>query len=348
MILNRKMKSLISDIWPGWDRTWLIPAGTNAFPLKVFNDVALPGVYTLALDGPSNVVARYGNVTVRGGESNAVAFPPGPTAETVLVRAEGPGEAVLTLSFQGTGAAAVFECGTHVSVKAWGLDIDVDSDNDGVIDTGDSGEDGYEDYAPGLLLTVTHGLAEGAGMRYPVRLSSEFCGFTGTVRLAPSAGCGQVRVWTNTAPGAAALTLPVEWDVSLGEKPPANIWVDGVVTGAVSLAYSAIRDGQALACDGVRLTVIPPASYAPAGLDFAAVWAPLYQKNNSNEENNVGSTDGWFLEQELKSQGLTNIVWHKDETGDTDANLGTCTFENYLNMRNAGVVYVTASHGEPG
>ncbi|MFA7054357.1 MAG: hypothetical protein WC328_15195, partial [Kiritimatiellia bacterium] len=46
-----------------WDRKWLIPAGTNAFPLKVFNDVALPGVYTLALDGPSNVVARYGNVT---------------------------------------------------------------------------------------------------------------------------------------------------------------------------------------------------------------------------------------------------------------------------------------------
>ncbi|MGI6391733.1 MAG: hypothetical protein ACOX7Q_16370 [Kiritimatiellia bacterium] len=87
MILNRKMKSLISDIWPGWDRTWLIPAGTNAFPLTVFNGVALPGVYTIALAGPSNVVARYGGVTVRGGESNAVAFPPGSTLETVLVQA---------------------------------------------------------------------------------------------------------------------------------------------------------------------------------------------------------------------------------------------------------------------
>ncbi|MDD4444153.1 MAG: hypothetical protein PHP81_03750, partial [Patescibacteria group bacterium] len=110
------MKSLISDIWPGWDRTWLIPAGTNAFPLTVFNGVALPGVYTIALAGPSNVVARYGGVTVRGGESNAVAFPPGSTLETVLVQAEGPGEAVLTLSFQGTGAASVFECETQVEI----------------------------------------------------------------------------------------------------------------------------------------------------------------------------------------------------------------------------------------
>ncbi|MDX9794925.1 MAG: hypothetical protein RBU24_15570, partial [Kiritimatiellia bacterium] len=101
-----------------WDRTWLIPAGTNAFPLKVFNDVALPGVYTLALDGPSNVVARYGNVTVRGGESNAVAFPPGPTAETVLVQAEGPGEAVLTLSFQGTGAASGISCEASLKMTA--------------------------------------------------------------------------------------------------------------------------------------------------------------------------------------------------------------------------------------
>ena len=106
-----------------WDRTWLIPAGTNAFPLKVFNDVALPGAYTLALDGPSNIVARYGGVTVRGGGSNAVAIPPGSTAETVLVQADRPCTATLTLSFQGTGAAAGFECETQVEIKAWGVDI---------------------------------------------------------------------------------------------------------------------------------------------------------------------------------------------------------------------------------
>ena len=127
-----------------WDRTWLIPAGTNAFPLKVFNDVALPGVYTIALAGPSNVVARYGNVTVRSGESNAVAFPPGPTAETVQVQADGPGEAALTLSFKGSGAAAGFECETQVSVKAYGVELD-----DGGIDIENPALNGIGTYVPG-------------------------------------------------------------------------------------------------------------------------------------------------------------------------------------------------------
>ncbi|MDD4442095.1 MAG: hypothetical protein PHX41_09385 [Kiritimatiellae bacterium] len=106
-----------------WDRTWLIPAGTNAFPLKVFNDVAMPGAYTLAVDGPSNVVARYGGVTVRGGGSNAVAIPPGSTAETVLVQADRPCTATLTLSFQGTGAAAGFECETQVEIAVWEIGL---------------------------------------------------------------------------------------------------------------------------------------------------------------------------------------------------------------------------------
>ncbi len=126
-----------------WDRKWLIPAGTNAFPLKVFNDVALPGVYTIALAGPSNVVARYGNVTVRSGESNAVAFPPGSTLETVLVQADGPGEAALTLSFKGSGAA-VFECETQVSVKAYGVELD-----DGGIDIENPALNGIGTYVPG-------------------------------------------------------------------------------------------------------------------------------------------------------------------------------------------------------
>ena len=153
---------------------------------------------------------------------------------------------------------------------------------------------------------------------------------------------------TNTAPGAAALTLPVEWDVSQGETPPAHVWVDGVATGAVSLAYSAIRNGQTLTSDSVRLTVIPPASYAPGGGNFAAIWAPLCTMNNTNAENNLGFVDGVYFEDEIKHQGFTNVVWYKDETGDADLNLGYCTYENYLGMRNAGAVCVTASHGDFG
>jgi hypothetical protein len=140
----------------------------------------------------------------------------------------------------------------------------------------------------------------------------------------------------------------VEWDVSQGETPPAHVWVDGVATGAVSLAYSAIRNGQTLTSDSVRLTVIPPASYAPGGGNFAAIWAPLKTRNNANTNNNVGWLDGEYLAAELSSQGWPEVVWYEDETGDTDLDVGTCTVENYLNMRNAGLVCVTASHGEPG
>jgi hypothetical protein len=58
--------------------------------------------------------------------------------------------------------------------------------------------------------------------------------------------------------------------------------------------------------------------------------------------------DAEKLASELLSQGWTNVVWFEDVTGDTDLDLGTCTPENYLAMRNAGVFCVTASHGSPG
>jgi hypothetical protein len=105
-----------------WDRKWLIPAGTNTWhALKIFNDVALPGVYTLAVSGSSNIVASYGGVTVRGGQASAAAFPAGATGETVGVHAEGAGEATLTLSFRGSGALTNYTCETYVDITAWGV-----------------------------------------------------------------------------------------------------------------------------------------------------------------------------------------------------------------------------------
>ncbi|MDX9792907.1 MAG: hypothetical protein RBU24_05345 [Kiritimatiellia bacterium] len=303
-------------------RVWPDATGTNAAPLLVCGQTVTNGA---------------GGVTFLSGDDT-----------DLYVEAVSNGTATLIYSYAGTGDAEGIPCSAALKMTAWDVDTDVDSNNDGVIDTVNSGEDGYEDYAPGLLLTVTNGLAEGAGMRYPVRHSSEFCGFTGTVRLAHSAGCGQVRVWTNTEPGAAVVSLPVEWNLSLGDTPPAHVWVDGVATGVVSLAYSAIMNGQVLASDRIRLTVIPPASYAPGGGSFAVIWAPLMTENNVNTDNDVGWLDGEYLADELSSQGWPEVVWYKDETGDTDLEFGTCTVENYLNMRNAGLICVTASHGAPG
>ena len=78
------------------------------------------------------------------------------------------------------------------------------------------------------------------------------------------------------------------------------------------------------------------------------IWAPLYTMNNANDENNLGFTDATILANQIAGQGFTNVVRYKDATGDTDLNLGDCTHANYLNMRNAGAVCVTASHGNFG
>jgi len=121
-----------------WDREWLIPSNTNVwYPVKVFNDVALPGVYSVAVTGSSNVTARYGGVLTRGGETNAVPFPSGPTEETVEVQAGGPGSATLTVSFRGSGALTNYACETSVDITAWNFRIVPDYDRDGVIGTPD-------------------------------------------------------------------------------------------------------------------------------------------------------------------------------------------------------------------
>ena len=107
-----------------WDREWLVPAGTGTWwAVKVFNDTALPGVYSVAVTGSSNVTARYGTVLTRGGETNAAAFPSGPTLETVEVQADGPGSATLTVSFRGSGSLTNYTCETSVDITAWGLEF---------------------------------------------------------------------------------------------------------------------------------------------------------------------------------------------------------------------------------
>jgi hypothetical protein len=130
--------------------------------------------------------------------------------------------------------------------------------------------------------------------------------------------------------------------------PPTNIWLDGVIEGDVVLTLTFTGDGMPTLEDHVRLTVMEPASYSPGGNGTVCIWAPLHTYSNSNDVNNVGYSDGIALANAIMQQGFTNVVWYRDETGDADLELGSCTTANYLAMRNAGVICVTASHGEPG
>ncbi|MBP5226404.1 MAG: hypothetical protein J6336_03380 [Kiritimatiellae bacterium] len=110
---------------PDWDRRWLIPVSpSTCFPVRVFNDTALPGTYTLSLDGSTNVFARYGNILLRGGQAAGVPFPSGPTEETVEMWAQGPGEATLTVLFEGSGGCSNYLCGTEMDITAYALTLE--------------------------------------------------------------------------------------------------------------------------------------------------------------------------------------------------------------------------------
>ncbi len=340
---------------------WLMPVSTNVLRmLRLRTDVGLSGgEYTLALPGDAGAFRVWadnsgtnaapllscGQVITNG--VGGVTFLVGDDTD-IYVEAAGPGSATIIYAYTATGGISNLSCSSALKMTAFQPDIDVDSDNDGTIEQHNQGEDRYETYAPGMLLTVTNTLAEGSGLRLPVRLSTDFMGFIGIVRLEQVSSGGAVRAWTNTQPGAVSLTLPAEWDLTQNQTPPSNIWVDGVTEGGVTLKYSLVQNSVLVASDSVRLTVIPPASYSPGGGDFAAIWAPLYTMSNANDENNLGFTDGTTLANQIAGQGFTNVVWYKDSTGDTDLNLGDCTYANYLNMRNAGAVCVTASHGNFG
>jgi hypothetical protein len=340
---------------------WLMPAATNVLrKFRLRTDVGLSGgAYTLSLSGDAGAFRVWadnsgtnaapllscGQVITNG--VNGVTFLVGDDSD-LYVEAAGPGAATLIYAYTGAGGISNLSCSAALMMTAFQPDIDADSDNDGTIDQHNQGEDKYEEYQPGMLLTVTNAVAEGSGLRLPVRLSTDFMGFTGTARLEQVAGTGAVRAWTNTQPGAVSLNLPAEWDPTQNQTPPAFIWVDGVTEGGVTLKYSLVQNSVLVASDTVRLTVIPPASYAPGRKDLVCIWAPLMTTNNLNDANNLGWTDAVYLVNELKNQGCTNVVWYKDETGDTDLSLGYCTPENYLAMRDAGVFCVTASHGSPG
>jgi len=114
-----------------WNRAWLIPASTNAwFPVKIFKDVAMPGVYTVVAS--TNITMRYNGVVLTpGGET--VSFPQSQSQETLEVQAAAPGAATLAVTFTGTGTATNYNCSTCVKINAWGVEsINVTSPKLGV------------------------------------------------------------------------------------------------------------------------------------------------------------------------------------------------------------------------
>jgi hypothetical protein len=246
------------------------------------------------------------------------------------------------------------------NLKTWDMiwceavraDMDVDTNNDGHIENDNYNEDLFEEYEPGLLLTRSDPEAnlEGAGELRQVLFRGYPVGFKNlTVKLEQISGDGRVRFFVSNNAGLPSQTLPIEWNTDTAPSPPNRLYVQGVSSGAVKLKYSFIMpNGKELSSDIVHITVLEPASYAPGGGSFAAVWMPLKSMNNT-EGNNLGWDEATAFVNELSEQGWTHnsIIWMQDTTGDGDTNFGTCTLGNLLAMRNAGALFLT-THGSPG
>lgn len=234
---------------------------------------------------------------------------------------------------------------TYYQVGVINVDLDVDTDNNGNIDADDSGEDKYEEYTPGRILCKNgYGIDTNTDYLAEIKLSVHPTMNTGTVQLDEPGNTFCTRVYTATNK-TEEISLPHNWDISVTNLP-STLYVDGVATGQVQLALSYTGGGLAIT-DKVAVLIIPTISYAPGKGANAFIWAPLKTSANGNSANNLGWADATEFENQIKSQGWSTVTWFEDTTGDTDTNLGSCTFANYKGMTNCGIFTVT-SHGDKG
>ena len=227
------------------------------------------------------------------------------------------------------------------------VDLDTDTDNDGTIDLGDSGEDRFEEYWPGRILCVNgFGIDTNTDYLAEIKLAIKPALSNGTAKLEALTNSSCIKVWTTTNK-AAELTLPATWNLA-STNPPSGLYVDGIVTGKVQLALSYTSGNGSFSCtDKVAMLIIPPISYSPGKGANAFVWAPLMTTSNRNSGNNLGWGDATEFENQIKDQGWPTVTWFTDTTGDTDANFGSCTLANYKGMTNCGI-FTVVSHGEQG
>jgi hypothetical protein len=225
------------------------------------------------------------------------------------------------------------------------VDIDTDTDNNGIIDADDTGEDQSEEYAPGRILCVNgYGINTNTDYLAQLRLGIQPALTTGTARLEVLDGASRIRVWTTTNKTTEVL-LPKTYDLAT-TNPPSVLYVDGIDTGKVVLAWSYASCGFTCA-DQLAMLIIPTISYAPGKGINAFVWAPLKTRFNRNSGNNLGWDDATEFETQIKEQGWPTVTWLEDTTGDTDTNFGSCTLANYKGMTNCGI-FTVVSHGDIG
>jgi len=224
------------------------------------------------------------------------------------------------------------------------IDLDVDSNNDGYVDYGNDGEDEYETYAPGVVVCKDR-KGDGEDLDHLVELKPRSQPFNlrgGILTIKATSHGDRVKIWTDTNK-TEEIDLPAEFDLAETERPT-SLWIDGVATGDVALALSYHRGSttNTLLRDEVALHVTDTVSWSPAG-NLVYTWEPCTWPD---------TVDGWVattavqaVDLALRDQGWDVTRFIDDQAHDNAT--GTCSFVNFRNLRNAGVL-VTHSHGNVG
>ena len=226
------------------------------------------------------------------------------------------------------------------------VDLDVDTNNDGTIDSDNTGEDQYEAWLTGVVVCKNRAgdgkVPDGWGGEpfdhlVPVKLSYKLT-TDGTLTLSASLGAERLKIWTDSHK-SAEVKLPKRYNLP-ADTVPATLWLDGIETGyaKLDLCYTDAK-GNELDKDQVAAYVTETISWAPQG-SRVYTWAPCFEWDRDpagiDALHSKVKDHGWNVD--IASQ-------FKDTTGQ-DNDVGTCTLENLKSVREGGIV-ATHSHGNP-
>jgi len=273
---------------------------------------------------------------------------------TVYLRGESPGDDVIHFTTTGTPPTKLAG-DVHVTVVE--VDLDVDTNNDGSIDTANTGEDRYEQYEPGVLVCRTPATPSSLyHHNVPMKLkvdaggSSHAGGCKVTMEaLAAHPSSNLIYTSLTTQNSSTLVTFensphPPAATVWYLSSVPATVWILGRTVGSWPIKLIC-KDpsGNIIKTDTVAIYVVPYVNTAPIGFsNDVTSWCPFWKENEADSmPHDILDTS---IPKRLEHHGW-DIVTSKftDEQG--DATTGTCTLANLKNIMPYGGVIIMCTHG---
>jgi len=216
------------------------------------------------------------------------------------------------------------------------VDLDIDTDNDSNIDSDNNGEDQYEEFPPGKVISVNLE-GDGIGQDMLAQINLSVTPACGSVELKAASGGSYIKIYEN-ANKTGVVNLPETW--ASASDVPEMLFVDGIHLGQVVLELSYTTPDNGVLCDEIALFITEPISWAPdPENEKAYIWSSLPSA--------LGTADGDEFEDQLELQGF-DVIWLEDVDNHNNLNFNDCTINNYKNTMVKSGALTVISHGDPG